>query len=152
MSAFVLALAMLVAPTKGFSEAAMPPAVLAPSLDVAALEKLNAEWLSAYKSHDGAVLERILTDDFEAIYPGGRILTKADLVKAATNPTRKIETIVWEDLKILVFGDVAVVRGRGRMSGATAEGPFSSGNDYADVYIRRTGGWRAISAHVVKVE
>lgn len=118
---------------------------------VAALEKLNSEWLTAYKTRDGAALDRILADDFEAIYPGGRILRKADLIRSATNPARTVSEIAWDDLKILVFGDVAVVRARSRIVGKTAEGDFSSRNDYADVYVRRAGAWRAISAHVVPV-
>jgi ketosteroid isomerase-like protein len=118
---------------------------------VAALEKLNSEWLTAYKTRDGAALDRILADDFEAIYPGGRILRKADLIRSATNPARTVSEIAWDDLKILVFGDVAVVRARSRMVGKNAEGDFSSRNDYADVYVRRAGAWRAVSAHVVPV-
>lgn len=152
IKAVVLSLAMLTAPTMALAQIAPTAATSASTSDVAMLEKLNAEWLNAYKSHDGAVLDRILSDDFEAIYPGGRVMKKADLIKAATNPARVIEVIAWEDLKILVFGDTAVVRARSRMSGKTAEGPFSSSNDYADVYVRRTGVWRAVSAHVVKLE
>lgn len=118
---------------------------------LAALEKLNSEWLTAYKTRDGAALDRILADDFEAIYPGGRILRKADLIRSATNPARTVSEIAWDDLKILVFGDVAVVRARSRIVGKNAEGDFSSRNDYADVYVRRAGAWRAVSAHVVPV-
>lgn len=123
----------------------------APPETVAALEKLNSEWLTAYKTRDGAALDRILADDFEAIYPGGRILRKADLIRSATNPARTVSDIAWDDLKILVFGDVAVVRARSRIVGKNAQGDFSSRNDYADVYVRRAGAWRAVSAHVVPV-
>ena len=152
MKALVLSLAVLAAPATVLAQTAPSPAASASSPDVAMLEKLNAEWLNAYKSHDGAVLERILADDFEAIYPGGRVMKKADLIKAATNPARVVEVIAWEDLRIMVFGDTAVVRARSRMSGKTAEGAFSGSNDYADIYVRRAGAWRAVSAHVVKLE
>jgi ketosteroid isomerase-like protein len=152
MKALLLSLVLL-ASTGGAPSAVLAQAtpIQASSPDTAALEKLNGEWLTAYKTHDGAALERILTDDFEAIYPGGRIMKKADLIKAATNPARSVDAVTWEDLKILVFGDVAVVRARSRLSGKTAEAPFSSVNDYADVYVRRAGAWRAVSAHVVRV-
>ena len=40
---------------------------------------------------------------------------------------------------------------RSRMVGKNAEGDFASRNDYADVYVRRAGAWRAVSAHVVPV-
>lgn len=153
MKAVVFCLAVVTMPATVLAQTSpAPPSASTPSPDVAKLEKLNTEWLSAYKSHDGAALGRILADDFEAVYPGGRVLKKADLVKAAINPSRVVETIAWEDLKIMVFGDTAVVRARSRMSGKTPEGPFSGVNDYADVYVRRDGNWRAVSAHVVKVE
>ncbi|WP_165187705.1 nuclear transport factor 2 family protein [Caulobacter soli] len=149
--ALMLALAAPVSSTLVAAPAVAQVATPASPETVAALEKLNSEWLTAYKTHDGATLERILADDFEAIYPGGRILRKADLIKVATNPARVVSDIAWDDLKILVFGDVAVVRARSRMSGKTAEGDFASRNDYADVYVRRAGAWRAVSAHVVPV-
>ena len=150
LAAMVAPLVMLAASIQAHAQA---PAVVqaATSPEAAALEKLNAEWLTAYKTHDGVALERILADDFEAIYPGGRVMKKTDLVKAATNPARTVSEISWDDLKILVFGDVAVVRARSRMSGKTAEGDFASTNDYADVYVKRAGAWRAVSAHVVRV-
>ena len=142
------------APVAASAQTASAPAAAATTASpetLAALEKLNSEWLTAYKTRDGAALDRILADDFEAIYPGGRILRKADLIKTATNPARTVSDIGWDDLKILVFGDVAVVRARSRIVGKTAEGDFSSRNDYADVYVRRAGAWRAVSAHVVPV-
>ncbi|MFZ0266856.1 nuclear transport factor 2 family protein [Caulobacter sp.] len=152
LAAMAAPLIMLSAPIPAHAQAAAAatPAT-STSPEAAALEKLNAEWLTAYKTHDGAALERILADDFEAIYPGGRVMKKADLVKAATNPARTVSDIAWDDLKILVFGDVAVVRARSRMIGKTAEGDFASTNDYADVYVKRAGAWRAVSAHVVRV-
>jgi ketosteroid isomerase-like protein len=155
----ILALLTLLAsvaltPLAASAQTASAPAAAsaqAPPEVVAALEKLNSEWLTAYKTRDGAALDRILADDFEAIYPGGRILRKADLIKTATNPARTVSDIGWDDLKILVFGDVAVVRARSRIVGKTAQGDFSGRNDYADIYVRRAGAWRAVSAHVVPV-
>lgn len=133
------------------SAMAQAPAVAA-SDDKAALEALNGEWLTAYRTRDAAALDRVLADDFQGIYPNGRIMTKADVLKLATNPARTIEAVSWEDVKIVVIGDVAVLRARTRMSGKGADGPFASLNDFADVYVKRGGTWKAISAHVVRVE
>ena len=135
----------------GATSAPAPATVSATPTETAALETLNREWLTAYKTRDGAVLERILADDFEAVYPGGSVLKKADLIKAATNPRRTVADISWENLKIMVFGDVAVVSARSRMAGTTEGRAFSGVNDYADVYVKRSGTWRAVSAHVVRV-
>jgi len=118
--------------------------------DEAALEALNSEWLNAYKTRDGAALDRILSDDFVAVYPDDRVMRKADLIKAATGTTRTVETVSWDRLRIMVFGDVAIVTARSSLTGVTAAKPFASSNEYADVYAKRGGRWRAISAHVVR--
>ena len=154
MRALVLSLALLAAagaPPTVAAQTAPPAAAAVKSADVAALEALNSEWLTAYKTRDGAALDRVLADDFEGVYQGGRIMKKADIIALATNPARSFDTVTWEDVRIVVIGDVAVLRARVRMTGKTAEGPFASINDFADVYVRRAGAWRAVSAHVVRV-
>lgn len=148
MKALILSLALLAAP---LSALAQTPAPAAKSADVVALEALNSEWLTAYRTRDAAALDRVLADDFEGIYQGGRIMKKADVLALATNPARSFEAVAWEDVRVVVIGDVAVLRARARMSGKAADGPFSSINDFADVYVRRVGTWKAISAHVVRV-
>ncbi|PIC00183.1 nuclear transport factor 2 family protein [Caulobacter sp. X] len=150
MKVLLFSLALMAAPPLSV-EAQTAPEAAAKSPDVVALEALNAQWLTAYKTRDAAALDRVLADDFEGVYPGGRIMKKADILKLATNPARSFDTVAWEDVRIVVIGDVAVLRARARMTGSSAEGPFSSINDFADVYVRRPGGWRAISAHVVRV-
>jgi ketosteroid isomerase-like protein len=150
LKALVLSLALLAAaPLSAHAQAAPEAATKSP--DVVALEALNSQWLTAYKTRDAAALDRVLADDFQGVYQGGRIMKKADILALATNPARVFETVAWEDVRIVVIGDVAVLRARARVSGKAAEGPFSSINDFADVYVRRAGVWRAISAHVVQV-
>lgn len=118
--------------------------------DEAALEALNSEWLNAYKTRDGAALDRILADDFIAVYPDDRVMRKADLIKAATGTTRTVETVSWDRLRIMVFGDVAIVTARSSLTGVAADKPFAASNEYADVYAKRGGRWRAISAHMAR--
>ncbi len=146
MKALVLSFALLAAPLPTLAQAPAPK-----SADVVSLEALNSDWLTAYRTRDVAALDRVLADDFEGIYQGGRIMKKADILALATNTTRSFDTVTWEDVRIVVNGDVAVLRARAKMSGKSADGPFSSINDFADVYVRRGGSWKAISAHVVRV-
>ncbi len=147
MKALLLSLALLAMPLSALAQAPSP----AKSTDVVALETLNSDWLTAYRTRDVKALDRVLADEFEGIYQGGRIMRKADVLALATNPARSFDTVTWEDVRIVVIGDVAVLRARARMSGKAADGPFSSINDFADVYVRRGGTWKAISAHVVRV-
>lgn len=152
--AFPAALLSFDTASMGQTAPAAPAAVQADTAnpaDKAALEALNRDWLNAYKTRDKAALERILADDFTAVYPDNRLLRKADLLAAATSTSRVIDTIGWENLRIMAFGDIAVVTARSTLSGTSAGKAFTSSNEYADVYARRNGRWQAISAHVVRV-
>jgi ketosteroid isomerase-like protein len=128
---------------------AAPQATPGQAGDVAALETLNHDWLTAYKTKDAATLARVLADDFQAIYPAG-VLRKADVIRVATDPKRIVTDVRWENLRVMTFGQVAVVTGRARLSGTMDGKPFITANDYADIYARRNGRWLAISAHVVR--
>ena len=146
--------ALLLATLASSVPQASPPAAAATheaAQDRAALEALNRDWLTAYRTRDVAALDRVLADDFEAVYPGGAVLRKADVLKTASDPDRVITAITWDKLKIMVFGDVAMVTAQTSIAGTAAGKPFAAVNDYADVYVRRAGTWRAVSAHVVRV-
>jgi ketosteroid isomerase-like protein len=116
--------------------------------DHAALEALNHDWLTAYKTKDAATLARVLADDFQGVYPEG-VLRKADVLRVVANPKWIVTDVRWENLRVTTFGDVAVITGRARLSGTNDGQPFATANDYADIYARRNGLWLAISAHVV---
>lgn len=118
--------------------------------DRATLERLNSNWLTAYKTRDETALDRILAGDFVAVYPDDRVLRKVDLIAVATGTSRTIETVSWDQLRIMKFRDVAVVTARSHLTGIAARKPFGDSKDYADVYARRNGRWQAISAHVVR--
>lgn len=118
--------------------------------DASTLEALNRDWLTAYKTHDGETLDRILAPEFEAVYPGNRTLRKADIIRIASGTARTIDEVRWDNLKIMVFGEVAVVSARSTLSGTADGKPFTGSNDYADVYVKRNGRWVAVSAHVVR--
>lgn len=148
----LILLAACVTPAAAAAQSAVHVSAGAKAEDVAALEALNRDWLTAYRTRDGAALDRVLADEFEAVYQGGRIMKKADVIAFATDTARTVTEVGWDELKILVFGDVALVRGRSRLAGTGPQGAFASRSDYADVYARRGGTWRAVSAHVVRVE
>lgn len=149
MQAFSILLAMLAAQPQPAPAAAATETNR--SEDVRELEALNAAWLNSYVARDPSVLESILADDFVAVYGGGTRRTKAELVARVRNPTVEILSVVPENVQVQISGDVAVVTARSVLRVRTAEGESELRNDYADIYARRNGRWRGISAHIVRV-
>jgi len=107
------------------------------------LLKLEHTWMQAAQHHNVPVLTRILADDFVDINYKGIVRHKSDVLKTP-NLKMKRYTQHLSDEKVRLFGDAAIVTGRGVL---TRDG----GGDVAawrftDVFVKRAGVWQAVSA------
>jgi uncharacterized protein DUF4440 len=72
--------------------------------------------MDAYKDamvhKDGATLERLLSNDLTYIHSGGKLETKADVIKSITSGKTIVEAIDFSDTTVRFYGKTALVRGR----------------------------------------
>jgi len=122
--------------------------VASATADEQRLRALNAEWLDAYRTGEGAALERILAPEFITTMPSGARRTRAEVIRDATAPGGQVAAISWDQLEVRVFGGAAVVTGRATFTTTAADGPVTRRTLYTDVYVRRGGDWVAVAAHV----
>ena len=110
--------------------------------DEQAVLSVTREWVEAEGKRDRAALERIVGADFEGTGPGGNRVARSDVI-----PTEGARgggmAMKLDDLKARVFGDAAVVTGRGL---PTAEGRPEV--RFTLVYAKRQGGWQMIAGHI----
>ena len=115
------------------------------------LTRMEREFGEAMTRRDTATLDRLMADDFAAINPLGRELTKAQVVAQITSPDYDLDSIRNEDIRVRVFGDAAVATARavakGRYKGQDASGQVR----YMRVWIRRQGRWQAVAAHAAPI-
>ncbi|UUZ50809.1 nuclear transport factor 2 family protein [Massilia sp. B-10] len=57
-----------------------------------------------------------------------------------------------EDFDVRVYGDVALLTGRTRMTGSYDGKQFKSHYRYTDVYVRRDGQWKVASVQITPVQ
>lgn len=113
------------------------------------LERLNSRWLKSYETRDRAALDAVLADDFIGVY-GQSVLSKAQMLAGLAD--RRVTSVSWDQLRINVNGDTAVVTAVSTLTTAREQGPATAHYRYADVYARRSGQWQAIASHVVRFE
>ena len=114
--------------------------------DEQAVLSVTREWVEAEGKRDRAALERIVGADFEGTGPGGNRVARSDVIPAegtgggggGGGMAMKLD-----DLKARVFGDAAVVTGRGL---PTAEGRPEV--RFTLVYAKRQGGWQMVAGHI----
>jgi ketosteroid isomerase-like protein len=115
-----------------------------------AVLKVTQEWLVADERHDRAALNRIIADDFLGTGPMGTTVSKKDIIpREGTAADAHGLSINGQDIKVRVFGDSAIVTGRGvpKTSGQEERGELR----FTLVFIRRADSWQMVGAHLSAV-
>lgn len=121
---------------------------------VRTLEGLEREWFQVYESHDLAVLERLIADDFVATLADGALRGKREHIAAYPADFAALASVTSSDLKVRVFTpELAVATG---LYTATLRGPAGPGAvtryRYTDTWLRRGGVWQCVATHENRLE
>ena len=104
--------------------------------------QVTNEWLEAEARHDRVALDRIIAPEFVGTGPGGNAIYKSDVVP--TDGTRAGGMMMTaRDLKARIFGDTAVVTGRG-LPKVQESGELR----FTLVYLRRQYRWQMVAGHI----
>jgi ketosteroid isomerase-like protein len=125
---------------------------VAPPADTAALlARLTAQadaWDKAIVRKDRAAIESNMAEDFRQIDSQGHIETKASFVADLMSPDLRIDPYGVDDFEVRLYGDVALLSGRTRMTGQYQGKPFTTHYRYIDIYVRRNGEWKIVSVQI----
>lgn len=110
-----------------------------------AVLKLTQEWLAAETSVDRAALKRIIADDFQGTGPMGTTVSKTDVIPKEGSSHGL--AISGQDLKVRVFGDSAIVTGRGIPTGP----PDRPELRMTVVFVKRADRWEMVAGHLSRV-
>jgi ketosteroid isomerase-like protein len=117
-----------------------------PQSDLDMLEKLNRDYISSVQNCDVRRFDQILAAEFYCSNPDASLVDRAGFLKQTAQPVT-ISGLEARDVKIRLFGDVAIIHAR--TSYKTADGQERSGR-YTDVWVRQNGSWLAVTAHVTR--
>ncbi len=116
---------------------------------VSALLKSQADrWDEAIVRKDRAAIEANMAEDFRQIDGQGNIETKASFVADVMAPELMIQPYKVEDYELRLYGDVALISGRTRMTGSYQGKAFTTHYRYIDVYVRRGGVWKIVNVQI----
>jgi ketosteroid isomerase-like protein len=121
------------------------------SATVAMLTKLGDDWDKAIVRKDLPAIANNMCDDFRQIRVSGEIVDKANFLRDITSPELTIDPYAVEDFDIRLYGDVALLSGRTRMTGRYAGMPFTSHYRYIDIYVLRDGRWQVCNVQITRM-
>ena len=92
---------------------------------------------------DRATMERLMADDYSYGHSNGSVANKAQDIAENMSPDMKWTASRLDDLKVRIYGDVAVVTGLATLTGS-AKGYVSGPRRFTDVWVRRNGRWQSV--------
>jgi RNA polymerase sigma factor (sigma-70 family) len=117
------------------------PAARDDELDVLTLERA---WIDALGRADGAIVGRILADDFLAVDASGGEFARVPYLRRFADGGFAPGPVERADLKVQLLGETAVLRNRSKFKNAPEI-------LYTKVYAKRQGRWRCVASQETQV-
>src|SRR5688572_2134356 len=117
---------------------------------IAELKVISDRWDEAIVRKDRHAIEENMANDFRQIDGSGNVETKASFVEDLMSVDLQINPYIVEDFEVRLYGNVALLSGRTKMSGQYRGKPFNSHYRYIDVYVRDTQGWKIVSVQITR--
>ena len=115
------------------------------------LKTLSDRWDDAIVRKDRQAIEANMAEDFRQIDGSGNVETKRSFVDDLVSPDLQLDPYTVEDFEVRLYGDVAILSGRTRMTGRYKGKPFKSHYRYIDIYVRGSEGWKIVSVQVTRL-
>jgi len=115
------------------------------------IKDLEKQWADAVLKHDAVALDRILADDIVEVDPTGQVQTKAQDLADLKSGELKLESLSPGDMKVRVFGNVAVVNGPYTVKGTYKGKDISGEGRFTDVFVKRQGRWQCVSTQMTPI-
>lgn len=112
---------------------------------------MEKTWTDALEKKDLNAVGLILADEYMIIDDEGLVRDKTATLSRLKSSDNSISTAVVDELKVRIYGNVAVVTGR-QTEKSTEKGKNTSGSyRYTDVWVNRGKGWQVVNTHESKV-
>ena len=103
------------------------------------LLELESQWINGFGKPDRALLERLMTDDYVSNNADGSVTNKAQSIAAAEAGFFSGTTSTREDLKVRVYGDMAVITCLDHV-----KGKFNGQFRHTSIWVKRKGNWQVV--------
>lgn len=118
------------------------------SAEEAEIRRIEIEWGDAFLQRDIAALDRIIDDEYILTDPLGQVRDKTESIDAIKSSDVRFESTESDNIKVAINGDTAVVTARSTFRGCYKGWNMTGRYQYTDVFVKRSGVWRAVVSHI----
>ena len=116
-----------------------------------ALINLEKEWAKAGLAQDATALEKMLTPDYVYTTQDSEMATRSEMIAGMKSGATKYDTFTVEDMKVHVYGDAAVVTGKGSLKGKENGKAIDEVLRFTDTWVKRDGRWVCAATQVTRI-
>jgi ketosteroid isomerase-like protein len=108
---------------------------------------LENQWLQSQKTNNPDLVAPLLADKFINTDTDGKVTSKVEML--ATAKTTKYDSVEYEDVKVTVFGDMAIASGGFKGKGTEPSGkPMDVHVRWTDTWVKMPNGkWQCVASH-----
>lgn len=106
------------------------------------------EFLAALRKGEEATLAPFYADDYSVTVANGTAQTKAQRLEWVKANAARMRALDYQDLKVQVYGDTAVVTGHATGS---AEGAAPINSRFIQVWVKQGGTWRMVAGQITDI-
>src|SRR5580704_16225444 len=116
---------------------------------VAALEQ---QWLQSQKTNNPDLVAPLIAEKFIGTGADGKVTNRTQLLADAK--ASKYDSMEYEDVKVTVFGDVAIATGGSKAKGTDESGkPMNTHDRWTDTWVKMPSGkWQCVASHVSPIK
>lgn len=97
-------------------------------------------------------IEKYYSPEYVITTPEGAVLTAKELLQFLKSGDLKLESSVNSEMKVKIYGSMAIVRYRSADKGTFKGNPITSNNQWTDVFIKKNGKWLLLSSHGTPIQ
>ncbi|HYN25496.1 MAG TPA: nuclear transport factor 2 family protein [Pyrinomonadaceae bacterium] len=116
-----------------------------------AVTQMEEELRVAISKGDTKAYARLVGDDYVFTNHDAVIRTKAQMVSAYDSGSIKYESVMFDEIKVHVYGDTAVVTGRNTAKGLDNGKDIGGQFRYTRVYVKRQGKWQLVATQATRI-
>jgi len=117
------------------------------SADKSLLIALENAWNQAQLHHDSRALEAIVADSFISTDNDGVITNKAQFLADNKDPNYVPTVMANSDMRVFLYGKVAVVAGTYHAKGKYKGKPFDHYGRFTDTWVNLNNTWQCVATH-----
>ena len=117
-----------------------------------AIEALEQQWLQGFQKNSPDLIAPLLADKIVGTEADGKVYDRVKMLE--TSKKTKYDSADYTDVKVTVFGDVAIATGGFKGKGTDASGkPFDDYVRWTDTWVKMPDGkWQCVATQVTPVK